>query len=136
MISAFVFATWIVQSLYFLNPKFQASTHRLWLYRSVCARPSRKPRRPISQNEAHIRPAPCFLVRGVRALNHLLEGTWRNIQHSDDYRTVYEKIGNYRQALTDFLAVRPTNLKIINNSKGVGVIITNVKIVNNSKDYT
>ena len=27
LISAFVFATWIVQSLYFLNPKFQASSH-------------------------------------------------------------------------------------------------------------
>ena len=31
-ISAFVFTTWIVQSLYFLNPKFQASSHLLWLY--------------------------------------------------------------------------------------------------------
>ena len=27
LISAFVFATWIVQYLYFLNPKFQASIH-------------------------------------------------------------------------------------------------------------
>ena len=27
LISAFVFATWIVQYLYFLNPKFQASSH-------------------------------------------------------------------------------------------------------------
>ena len=27
LISAFVFATWIVQHLYFLNPKFQASSH-------------------------------------------------------------------------------------------------------------
>ena len=32
LISAFVFATWIVQSLYFLNPKFQASSYLLWLY--------------------------------------------------------------------------------------------------------
>ena len=29
LISAFVFATQIVQSLYFLNPKFQASSHLL-----------------------------------------------------------------------------------------------------------
>ena len=29
LISAFVFATWIVQSLYFLNPKFQACSHLL-----------------------------------------------------------------------------------------------------------
>ena len=33
---AFVLATRIVQSLYFLNPKFQASNHLLWLYSLVC----------------------------------------------------------------------------------------------------
>ena len=35
LISAFVFATQIVQSLYFLNSKFQASSHLLCLY-SLC----------------------------------------------------------------------------------------------------
>ena len=44
---AFVFATRIVQSLYFVNPKFQASSHPLWLCSSVCVRPGRKPRRPV-----------------------------------------------------------------------------------------
>ena len=29
LIRAFVFATWIVHSLFFLNPKFQASNHLL-----------------------------------------------------------------------------------------------------------
>ena len=53
LISAFVFATQIVQSLYFLNPKFQASSHLLWLHSPVCIEPGRKPRR-FSQNEAHI----------------------------------------------------------------------------------
>ena len=47
LISAFVFATQIVQSLYYLNPKFQASSHLLWLYRPVCVGPGRKPRRPV-----------------------------------------------------------------------------------------
>ena len=47
LISAFVFATLIVQSLYFLNPKFQASSHLLWLYRPVCVRPGRKHRRQV-----------------------------------------------------------------------------------------
>ena len=47
LISAFVFATWIVQSLYCLNPKFQASSHLLWLYSLVCVEPCRKPRRPV-----------------------------------------------------------------------------------------
>ena len=47
LISTFVFATRIVQSLYFLNPKFQASSHLLWLYSPVCVGPGRKPRRPV-----------------------------------------------------------------------------------------
>ena len=36
LISAFVFATYIVQSLFFLNTKFQANSHLLWLYSRVC----------------------------------------------------------------------------------------------------
>ena len=37
LISAFVFAERIVQYLFFLNPKFPASSH-LCLYRSVCVK--------------------------------------------------------------------------------------------------
>ena len=47
LISAFVFAIRIVQSLKYLNPKFQASSHLLWLYSPVCVGPGRKPRIPI-----------------------------------------------------------------------------------------
>ena len=47
LISAFVFATRIVQSLFYLNPKFQASSHIQSLYSPVCVRPGRKPRRPV-----------------------------------------------------------------------------------------
>ena len=36
LISAFIYTTKIVQSLFFLNPKFQASSHLLWLYSPVC----------------------------------------------------------------------------------------------------
>ena len=43
LISAFVFAKRIVQSLYYLNSKFQASRHLLWLYSLVCVGPGRKP---------------------------------------------------------------------------------------------
>ena len=46
LISAFVFATWIVQSLYYQNPTFQASGHLLWLYSLVCVGPV-KPRRTV-----------------------------------------------------------------------------------------
>ena len=42
-----LFATRIVQSLNFLNPKFQASSHLLWQYIPVCVGPGRKPRRPV-----------------------------------------------------------------------------------------
>ena len=47
LISAFVFATQIVQFLFYLNPKFQASSYILWLHSPVCVGPGRKPRRPV-----------------------------------------------------------------------------------------
>ena len=47
LISAFVFTTSIIHFLFFLNPKFQACSLLLWLYRSVCVRPGRRPQRPI-----------------------------------------------------------------------------------------
>ena len=47
LISAFVFATGIVQSLYFLNTKFQASSHLVWLYSLVSDGPGRESRRPV-----------------------------------------------------------------------------------------
>ena len=47
LISAFVFASWIVQSLCFLNPKFQASSHLQWLHSPVCVGPGRKPGRLV-----------------------------------------------------------------------------------------
>ena len=39
LISIFVFATQIVKFLYFLNPKFPASSHLLCLYNLVCFGP-------------------------------------------------------------------------------------------------
>ena len=49
LISTFVFATLIVHvhSLYFLDPKFQASSHPLWQYSPVRVGPGRKPRRLV-----------------------------------------------------------------------------------------
>ena len=54
LISAFVFATRIVQSLFYLNPKFQASSSFLCLYRSVCVGPVRKPHCWFSHEAAQI----------------------------------------------------------------------------------
>ena len=45
--SAFVFATRIIQSLFFLNTEFQASSHLLWLYSPISEGPGQKTRRPI-----------------------------------------------------------------------------------------
>ena len=53
LISAFVFATWIVQYLFFLNTKFSASSHLQWLYSLVYVRPGLKPRW-FSHVAAHI----------------------------------------------------------------------------------
>ena len=49
-----VFATQIVQSLFYLYPKFPASSHLLWLYIFVCVRPGWKPEDRFSHVAAHI----------------------------------------------------------------------------------
>ena len=54
LISAFVFATRIVQFLFYVNPKFQASRSFLCLYRLVCVGPVRKPQCWFSHEAAHI----------------------------------------------------------------------------------
>ena len=54
LISAFVFAIRIVQSLYYIHLKFQASSHLLWLYRPVCVGPGRKPLRPVFSQRGSI----------------------------------------------------------------------------------
>ena len=41
------FATQIEQSLYLLNPKFQALSHILWLDSLVCVGPGQKHRGPV-----------------------------------------------------------------------------------------
>ena len=56
------FLIWIVQSLYYLNLKFQASSYLLWLYSPVSVGPGRKPRRPV------------FLQRG--SFSNISKTTW------------------------------------------------------------
>ena len=60
LISAFVFATRIVQFLFYLNPKFQASSSFLCLYRPVCVRPVRKPHCWFSHEAAQIMGQPHY----------------------------------------------------------------------------
>ena len=47
LISAFVFATQILQSLFFLNTKFQASGDLRMMYSPLCVEHGRKPRRHV-----------------------------------------------------------------------------------------
>ena len=55
LISAFVFAARILQVLYFLNLKFQASGHLLWLHSPVYVGTGRGPRGPVfSRRGAYI----------------------------------------------------------------------------------
>ena len=54
LFSAFVFATLIVQFLFYLNPKFRASSSFLCLYRPVCVGPVRKPHCWFSHETAHM----------------------------------------------------------------------------------
>ena len=51
---AFVFTTRIVQFLFYLTPKFQASSLLLCLYRPVCVGPVRKPHCWFSHEAAQI----------------------------------------------------------------------------------
>ena len=51
---AFVFATRIVQFLFYLNPKLQASNSFLCLYRLVCVRPVQKPHCWFSHEAAQL----------------------------------------------------------------------------------
>ena len=52
----FRFGTRILQSLYFLNTKFHASSSFLCLYRSVCVGPVRKPHCWFSHEAAQMSP--------------------------------------------------------------------------------
>ena len=42
-------------SLYYLNPKFQGSSHLMRLYSPVCVEPGRKPRRPVFSQRGSIK---------------------------------------------------------------------------------
>ena len=60
---AFFFATQIVQSLNFLNQKFQASSHLLWLCSPVCVGPGRKPEDRFSRDTAQYNNAVLTCIK-------------------------------------------------------------------------
>ena len=63
LISAFVFATRIVQFLFSLNRKFQASSSFLWLYSPVCVGPVQKPYCWFSHEAAQIFAIYCIIFQ-------------------------------------------------------------------------
>ena len=77
LISAFVFAIRIVQSIYNLIPKFQASSHLLWLYSLVCVGPGRKPRRPHVRLFNHGTNLIIFHLLIIRKNNDLFSFDYR-----------------------------------------------------------
>ena len=80
LISVFVFATWIVQSLCYLNPKFQAYSHLLCQYSPVCVGPGRKPRRPVfSERGSNVNSYDEFFVLSlIRITKHLVSVQTQN----------------------------------------------------------
>ena len=63
------FAIRIVQSLYYLNPKFQAPCHLLWPYSLLCAGPGRKPRRQVSSQRGSncSRKVNSYCIEGLQS---------------------------------------------------------------------
>ena len=91
LISAFVFATRIVQSLYFLNPKFQASSHLLWLYSPLCVGHGRKPRRPVFSQRGSYAMLVLFLqCNELKFIQNVVFHSFAPVQQ--DYCTVLKTI--------------------------------------------
>ena len=65
LISAFVCATRIVQSLFFLNPKFQASSHLLWLHSPIVSDLVGNPEDQFSHNEAQVEADNSFSLNRI-----------------------------------------------------------------------
>ena len=77
-ISAFVFATRIVQSLYFLNTKFQVPNNLLWLYSPVCVGSGQKPQKTVfSQRGSFSHRLVCPLVTRHFLRNETKVGLFR-----------------------------------------------------------
>ena len=71
--SAFVFATRIVQFLFYLNPKFQASSSFLCSYKPVCVGPGRKPHCWFSHEAAQMYSVLLYRHNSMRNVSHLMQ---------------------------------------------------------------
>ena len=91
LISAFVFATRLVQFIYFLNPKFSASSRLLCLYSSVCVR---KPHCWFSHDAAQMFLAKkicyCICRRAYTFMNHISGSTQGALNPSRHHSTIVD----------------------------------------------
>ena len=70
------FCNQIVQSLYVLNPKFQASSHLLWLCSLVCVGPGLKPECWFSPDAAHMTNRfNCFPHMPIKMSSFLIQNS-------------------------------------------------------------
>ena len=86
LISTFVFATCIVQYLYFLNTKFQASSHLQWLNSLVCVRPGQNPHCWFFHVAAHFFYVPMQLFA---CLSKSMQWFWTMLIHGGQSRDFY-----------------------------------------------
>ena len=96
LISTFVFASKIVQTLYFLNMKFQASSHLLWLYNLVCMDLVGKPEGRFSHVAAH---TICFRGTnyqiGIRVIcRHVLSLKTKKNRKNLSHRSIHIQLEN------------------------------------------
>ena len=62
-------------TLYYLNPKFQASSHFLWPYSPVCVGPGRKPRRPVFSQRGSYFESKSIMKNSVHNVNTSMQFT-------------------------------------------------------------
>ena len=102
LISAFVFATRIVQFLFYLNPKFQASSSFLWLYSLIGVGPVRKPHCWFSHEAAHM-----FFNK------HECHQWWKTTKLADDKQLYsWHSVSDCISLSQIFLAVLLRHLKV------------------------
>ena len=61
-------------------------------------------------------------MTGIRAIRRLLSGTRYKKEESTEAISVFEKEGNYADAILDFFSVSPQNVKKLKSSSGVSIL--------------
>ena len=127
LISAFVFAIRIVQFLFYVKPKFQASSFFLCLYRPVCFGPVRKPHCWFSHKAAQILlysgPKVCTSqLYGIRTIVGILPAWFRFAQCLRRYRDtklVFPHVVNAGKYSTSFFTALFSTLYNVQKGKAV-----------------